>query len=853
MARTGWTVSHSTAFWARRALFLASSTMLGGAAIGTVSATAAPVVSIVTKSFQISPQPLANALTTFGMQSGWQISVPDTLTAKLSSPGVSGSFAPDVALSHLLAGTGLTYQVSGSHSVIIKKASANITLGPVRVGGSVTQQDPTGPGVGYVAENTMAGTKTNTALIEIPNSIYVITKQQMVDQQPQNVAEALRYSAGIRTESEGTYGNGSARGGDTGILQRGFNTSQFVDGLMTNSTSAGETSFLERIEVVNGPASVMYGQTTPGGMLAMSLKKPTDTPLHQVSVGFGNWGRYEATVDVSDKVTKSGNVRYRIAAIGDTQGTQTNYVSYHRVGVLPSLTWDIDRKTDLTVLGMYMYTPGDGLGNQYPAIGTLFPTERGRIPRSTFIGEPNFNVSGQKDAMFEYQFHHRFNKYINFSQVFRYEDSKWNQKRTYYDGQVDDTATEAYLQPNLYHTNTKTAALDARLFGTINTGPLRHTWVVGSDFRQYNYNSNYMIDDNEPIVGIYDRNYNYTPCFTWNNAGCENRGFTYGTSYFQEGVYFQDQIKWKNLSIFIGGRQDWVNMKYTSDSAYSNENTNNTKELTNNYLTSDKPQPQSAFTWRAGIIYKFNFGLSPYFSYSTSFVPQIGSTDYQGHPFSPLTGKQLEAGLKYKVPNNDILITAAAFRIDEDNYLISDLAHPNFSTDAGKVRSQGFEVSANANLTKELKLIASYSYTDIRYANTNKTSKKFDVFTDSSYGTAVSQSGKSVPYIPRNMFSIFADYTFSSTPFKGFGINWGARYTGFTYTDNVESFKTRPYILFDIGAHYDFGQAASSLRGLKAQLAVSNLANTYYVSECGTDYCYVGQGRRLYGNLTYNW
>lgn len=187
---------------------------------------------------------------------------------------------------------------------------------------------------------------------------------------------------------------------------------------MTNSVSAGETAFLERIEVVNGPASVMYGQTTPGGMQAMSLKKPTDTPLHQVSLGFGNWGRYEATFDVSDKITKSGNVRYRVAGIGVTQGTQTNYIDYHRVGVMPSITWDIDKKTSLTLLGMYMYTLGEGVGTQYPAIGTLFPSTYGHISRSTFIGEPNFNKMSDKDAMFEYQFKHNFNKYINFSQAF---------------------------------------------------------------------------------------------------------------------------------------------------------------------------------------------------------------------------------------------------------------------------------------------------------------------------------------------------------------------------------------------------------------------------------------------------
>ncbi|WP_257006375.1 TonB-dependent siderophore receptor [Acetobacter syzygii] len=799
------------------------------------------------KAYHIPAQALSTALTTFGQQAHRQVSADPKILDGHQSPALNGNFTEQEALARLLAGSGLTGRVSGN--VVSVSAISNITLGPVRVGGSVTRQDPTGPGVGYVAESTMAGTKTDTPIMEIPNSISVVTKQLMADQQPQNVAQALRYSPGIMAESEGTYGNGSARGADTGIMQRGFNTSQFVDGLMTNSTSAGETAFLERIEVVNGPASVMYGQTTPGGMIAMSLKKPTENPLHQVSVGFGNWGRYEATFDVSDKINKSGNVRYRIAGIGVTQGTQVDHVDYHRVGILPSITWDIDEKTSLSLLGMYMYTPGEGVASQYPRVGTLFPDPSGRtISRSTFLGEPNWNTMSDKDAMFEYQFKHKFNKYINFSQVFRWENSDRNQRTTYWDGNL--STSEIALQPNLYHTNTNTVGMDARLFGEFSVGNVKNTWIVGSDFRQYKYNSNYMIDNNEPTLDVYNTRYDYSPCFTWNHGGCQLNGYVYNSSYFQEGVYFQDQIKWKGLSILLGGREDWVNFKIKDNKSYTNQNTDNVKTLLSD--NTKTPEPAHAFTWRAGLVYQFKFGLAPYFSYSTSFIPQI-SRNYQGQPFAPLTGSQLEAGIKYKFPHKDILLTAAAFHINEDHYLITDLVHPNFSADAGRVRSQGFEVAANANVTKNLKVVASYTYTDIRYAKSNLTDQRYNPHTSSFYGNDISESGMSVPDIPRNMFSFFADYTFHSSVMRGFGVNFGSRYTGFTYADDVESFKTRPYVLFDAGAHYDFGQAISTLKGLRMQLSMSNLANTYYETMCSHGVCYLGQGRRVYGNLTYNW
>ncbi|WP_250698330.1 TonB-dependent siderophore receptor [Acetobacter pasteurianus] len=360
--------------------------------------------------YNIQAQPLASALISFGKQSALQVTAGGELLRGVKTAGVHGQLTPTQALAQLLSGTGLAYVQSGNGTVILTKSAANITLGPVRVGGSVVHQNPTGPGVGYVAINTMAGTKTDTPLTEIPNSIYVITKQQMVDLQAQNVQEALRYTAGIYTEQRGNYSNGCASAGSCGgIVQRGFSTSQFIDGLMSESYSAGETAFLERIEAVNGPASVMYGQTTPGGMINMSLKKPTDTPLHQVSVGFGNWNRYEATFDYSDKITKSGNLRYRVAAMGTTQGTQVNNIDYKRVGILPSITWDIDKKTSLTLLGSYLYTPGMGTNYmQFPVEGTLYRSPYGQIPRSRFVGNKNFNTQETRDEMFEYQFQHRF-------------------------------------------------------------------------------------------------------------------------------------------------------------------------------------------------------------------------------------------------------------------------------------------------------------------------------------------------------------------------------------------------------------------------------------------------------------
>lgn len=425
------------------AAILMTSSALASVA-GTSGAFAQPVASSAmtadqSKSFSIPAGSLAKTLTSFGAQSGKQVSVETSVIQGLSSPGVVGLMTAQQALTQLLAGTGLTYRLSGNVVTLVKE-SANITLGPVRVGGTFNAHAAAiGPGNGYVATYTDAGTKTDTPITEIPNSVYVITKQQILDQQAQNVEEVLRYMPGVFAGSAGTADNGSANGttgaGTTSaIMMRGFQATQYVDGIASRSNSAGETAFVERVEALNGPASVLYGQAGPGGLIATRLKQPTETPIRNVTVGFGNWGRYEATFDVADKVTKSGNLKYRIAGIGVTQGEQTQYLHYKRVGVLPSLKWDIDEKTSLTVLGEYMYTPDSGLNIGYPGIGTLVPGKNGYIPRSRFLGDPSAKGNTETEADFEYQFSHKFNKNWEFDQVFRYENSKRNMSTLYIRG-----------------------------------------------------------------------------------------------------------------------------------------------------------------------------------------------------------------------------------------------------------------------------------------------------------------------------------------------------------------------------------------------------------------------------------
>lgn len=807
------------------------------------------------RAYNIPSLPLGQALATYGKQTGVQVTYDPALLAGKTSAGVSGSMNPQEALQKLLSSSSLSYRYADSNTIVIQKSAANITLGPIRVGGTLNHESSTGPGVGYVAHYTEAGTKTDTPITEIPNSVYVVTKQEIIDRQSQNVLEALQYLPGV-VNMKGAADNGAANGslanGTGSIMMRGFAATQYVDGIMSHSSSAGETAFVERVEALMGPASVLYGQVGPGGLVATRLKQPTDTSIRNVTVGFGNWGRYEATFDVADKVTKSGNVKYRIAGIGVTQETQQDYAHYKRVGVLPSLKWDIDDKTSLTVLGEYMYTPDSGTSGLYPGVGTIIPGKYGYIPRSRYLFDPGVNHNSTTEADFEYQFSHKFNKDWEFQQTFRYEDSSSHGNQVYLRQglQADgETYPRAAWKASAFQ---KTLGLDSRVIGHFNTGPVKQTLVAGVDFRRVHWIQDLVYDlDGIPSINVWNPTYyNVHTCYTFNcpNALSVNN---VNSTQFQKGVYFQDQIKFGHLSVLLGGRQDWYNYEATSlvqtkgDGAATAVSTSR---------SSENPSA-SKFTWRAGFTYNFDVGLTPYFSYATSFIPQAGAFKYNGEAIKPLTGAQYEAGFKYMVPHTDVLLTAAAYHIKENHYEITDTEHPGKQTDAGEVTSKGVELSAHANITKDLHLTASYTFNDTRVTNSDTT-----VVLRSMSGAnlgRVSEQGKYISGLPRNMANMFIDYTLPRNVFHGLGINFGARYIGSSYADNANSYKVPDYILFDVGAHVDFGNVWTVLKGLQARLAMSNIANTRYVTGCGSSTyggtCAYGQGRRVYGNLSYSW
>ncbi|MCX2565823.1 TonB-dependent siderophore receptor [Acetobacter suratthaniensis] len=819
MVRTDWTFSYSHARWVRRVLLLVSSTMLGGGGIGAVSATAAPAIAFAAKSFQISPQPLSNALTTFGIQSGWQISVPDALTATMNSPGVVGSLTPDVALSRLLAGTGLTYQLSGAHSVIIKKPSANITLDPVRVRGESADASAEQVIVHGEKASTIASsaTKTSTPLIETAQSVTVISRQEMDVRGVLNLNQAVRYTAGITAD---------LRGGGVGtrydqFLLRGFQAPTFLDGLKLQSglrygTSQTDTSRLSRIEILKGPASALYGQSSPGGLVALSSKLPTDQKFYgSINTTGGMFDLYRVDADVGGFATKNGMIRYRLYGTANGQHSQLSETGSRRFSISPSIMFGGDGPTTLTLLGNYQYDPENGAYGGVPMVGSLTRASFGYLPRNFYDGDASYEKYNRRQGAITYIFNHRFDKNWSFSTRGRYDDTKVVMRNVYDSGFYSSADT---LARSAYATNehTHNLAFDSQFKGHVSTGPVKHMMMFGFDYMQQNGSVNGTFGT-APGLNVLHPDYHMSiPSLSpW---------LDYSQDSHQIGVYAQDEIRFGNLILTGSLRNDW----------YSSHQINY-----RNGSTTD--QDQSQITWRASGLYHFKFGLAPYISYSTSFQPQSGTLWNGGgaHPqASPSIGKQLEGGLKYQIPGTSVLFSVAGFHIEQSNVLVS-FGNTGYYTQSGLVHSDGFEFEAHAEPYKNLMLTAAVSVQNVH---------------DDSTGKPLLQSGK-------GNAALFAFYTIPQGRMKGFGFGGGMRYSAKAYGGDTTSGSVwvPQYAVFDGSIRYDLANASASLKGWKVSASVRNIFDNDYVANClsyasyGQSWCYYGERRNAQASIGYSW
>jgi len=659
---------------------------------------------------------------------------------------------------------------------------------------------------GYVARNTTVGTKTGAPIVETPQSISVVSRQQMDDQAAQTVDQALRYTPGVYSQDN------DLRFDQLSI--RGFDADSYLDGLKLNRTTWFATPrvdpwFLERIDVLRGPASVLYGQSGPGGLVDMQSKRPTDEPLHVLQMSVGNDNRYQAGFDFGGRLDEQGDVTYRLTGLGRMADTQTDHIKDQRIAIAPAITWNIDDDTSLTLLANYQYDPEGGLFNPVPAYGTALHNPNGRLRPDDYLGDPDRDRFKRNQFSLGYAFSHRFNDTWSFRQHLRYMHDDVDYYQTSLTGPLDANLATAPLWANVNHEHLGQFALDNQLQSDFSTGPVKHTVLMGADFQRLLQTINRGGQYFPSAINIYNPDFSALPRVPVS--------INQYTTQSQFGVYLQDQLSFDHWRWLIGVRQDWARTYDNQDSALTGVNLSNTR------------QHDEKLTWRSGLSYVFDNGVAPYVSYSESFQPQLG-TDRLGATFVPTTGKQYEAGVKYQPVGSRSLYSAAVFDLRQQNVLTTDDVDPNFATQKGEIRSRGIELEAHAEVTSNLSLIGFYTWMDQRILKSND-----------------GDQGEHPTGIPGKSASLWADYTFHDGPLQGVGFAAGARYFGPSYGSADNTLEVSSRTLFDAAAHYD-------VQNWRLALNASNLFNKEYLAYCSNGFlCYWGATRSLQASATYRW
>lgn len=665
---------------------------------------------------------------------------------------------------------------------------------------------------GYIARESSAATKTNTAIAEVPQSITVITREQINDQNPMRAIDALRYTPGITPE---VYG-GNTRS-DTYTMSRGIGLDYYVNDLPVpaGKNYAGwaiDPYLIERAEFLRGPSSILYGQASPGGVLNYVTKQPTFDEVREIHLEYGSDEWKKLGIDLGGALGNRNNVAYRLVIAGLDADQSYDPKSNTRLTIAPSLTWQVNDDTALTVMAGYYDEDSSNNSHFLPAEGTVLSSPYGKIDRDFITSQMDFETYQKQEYWLGYQFSHQLNNDWQFRQHFRYARTKTHLKTVYSGVQSIDTGSTRLMARVAADTKPdyNRYSLDNQLEGHFESAQgIRHTLLMGANYEQGRtrdpmmYGQAQTLDIYNPIY-LPTLDHLETPLYPDDQTG----------KLRQIGLYLQDQIRFgDHWALTMGGRYDWART-----------------ELINEVSDTRTAQHDTAFSARAGLVYLTDMGLNPYISYSESFQPQVGH-DANGEAFDPSEGKQWETGLKYAPDHLDWELTAAVFDIRRTNLPTDDLLNPGEETLTGEVRSRGAELSAVGRITPNIDIRAAYTYQEV-------TNRKMNDETE----------GKRRPTVPRQMASLWGKYTQHSGRLQGLGIGVGIRHVGESTGDNNNSFDVPSFTLLDAALSYRWDP------NWKILLNITNLTDKEYIDACSNrNSCFYGPERRLVGSVTYSW
>lgn len=699
-------------------------------------------------------------------------------------------------------------------------APESIALDPIIIDGEGAR----GPDQGIVVKRNRSGSKTDTSLRETPQAVSVVTREEIEARAAGKVSEALRYTPGALAEA-----NGNDIRYDW-LWVRGYNTygTVWLDGLVLPGDPSGyavpsiNPYALERVEVIKGPASVLYGQTLPGGLVNLVGKRPQATAHNEVEISTSSWGGVQTSIDSTGPLTKEGDWSYRVAGQWRDMGTQTDEECDRQIMLAPSLTWSPDAQTELTVYGYYQRdNPKNFSPRFYPATGTLIENPYGQIPTSLNMGDYKSNASEFNRTFFAlgYEFSHQFSETWTFRQNLRYSQSDQDMFLVLTNPAFAYSSAGTTINRVVGASDDGLSAIDIdnQLEARFGTGALDHTMLFGFEYvhsRSDRKFANRATSSQDYLNPVYGGTYDFPAWSTSYLSGQE-----------QIGVYVQDQARYDRWLATLGLRYDHSDITTTNrltDVAVNNR--------------------EGAVSARLGLSYLFDNGLTPYASYSTSFLPTLGA-DVNGDPYEAQKARQFEVGVKYEPADARGMIGLSLFDLTLENALTpvySSTGSTLGNVQTGKQRIRGVEIEGKYELTPEIDLLASYAYSSSKVLETN----------------IAAQRGREMLRVPEHQAGLWAQYR--PRWIEGLGVSAGVRATSSYQTDTtyLDRLRIPGRALVDIGAEYDFGALNKDFEGTKLRVNVSNLFDEVYVSHCTNatgGSCNYGPRRTITASLKYAW
>lgn len=802
-----------TATFTLRPVTLALLVALNAAAVTTAQAQNRPG-----QSYDMPTAPLATTLNKISRDAGLALTVDSALVGNRQAAPVRGQLSPEQALSAALAGSGLELVKTTAGTYTLRKlpvsSSGEATLAPVTVTAIGAGETASGPVKGYAAKRSATGTKTDTPIVEIPQSISVVSAEMIEAIGADRMRDALGYTPGVNISpwgAESRFEWFQLRGFDA--VTPGF----YLDGLQLRNNNTWsvwrtETYATERIELMRGPSSVLYGQNSPGGMTNVVSKRPSDEARHEIQAQIGTNARRQLAGDFTGPLDEDGKLLYRFTGVVRDAEMPAAGMPDDRVFLAPSLTWKISEATTLDLFAHFLKDKAGVFSRGQPHAGSLIDNPNGKISSKAFFGDSNYDRFDQEQWMLGYRIDHRINAQWSLRQSVRYGEMDVDYRGIYPGSYVTVNAGNA-SDPANYRILSRTAFGSAEKASSLNIdnqaearfafGKWQHTLLAGLDYQRTRFDQVTFWGDSGTTIDVYSGAVTGSVAQPAPYADVSTR-------LTQTGFYLQDQIKFDERWVAtLGGRYD--SAKVDAD---------------DHLASASAHQSDGKFSGRAGLVYLAPNGLAPYASYSESFVPNTTLDPFTGQPFKPETGQQYEIGMRYQPPGSKDRYSVAAFDLTRQNMVTYDSTYTPKQT--GEIRVRGLEVEALLQPIDRLNVVAAWSWTP--EANV----------TQSANPSAI---GKQASPVARHQVSLWTDYRWP------FGIKAGAglRHVGSTHGQDEAAPAAIPaYTLFDAMVGYEYGRWGIALN-------VRNIADKQYIAQCDSGQCYYGDSRKILGTLTYRW